>query len=368
MKVGFLPKVFLTVILAAVFTFSFSFSAMACPGDRFKNPFPDGLPDPPIVYQTKPVSELPESGMMCLTFDDGFSKEGIIRILDCLKKAQVKCTFFVIGSRCLKPYPDLWKRAAAEGHEIAYHTTTHTSLTSKSDEWIKNDILAWEKIAKEVLGEDYVIPKIARLPGGAGDRTKRILKCFNEMGYTVIRWSADTLSGLGGTKGNYRFPKKVAQYVLNHAKVGAIMLQHFNSYDDKSVSFYIQELKTKYKLGKVTEALEEAGYYGKERKADWEKWKKWKEREERRSRYPFCFYSCFPRAPYQGLFYFSMISLKRRTNSLRLNFSAVFAILCGLKVRLSNFRTAFISAFSDCSLIKRPFISGIIISFAPAEL
>ncbi|MDD5098754.1 MAG: polysaccharide deacetylase family protein [Candidatus Colwellbacteria bacterium] len=203
------------------------------------------------INQTAALRSIPESGMMCLTFDDGYGPTNIKRVLDSLREEGICCTFFVIG-KCLKSYPDLWKQAVADGHEIAYHSMRHYSMGRWSNKKILADIEAWNKVAKEVLGEDYVIPKIARLPGGSGHRNSRILKLFNGLGYTVIGWNADTLTGVKKP----RTAKKVASYVLRHAKVGTICLQHFNSVDSKSVSLYLKKLKEKgIPLGRISDAL-----------------------------------------------------------------------------------------------------------------
>lgn len=212
-----------------------------------------------VASQKQAVSSLPESGRMVLTFDDGYS--GIKRILDSLRKEKVICTFFVIGSR-LVANSDLWRQAVSDGHEIAYHTMDHSSLLSKSDEWIKEDILAWEKTARGVLGESYLIPKVARLPGGNGHKSERVLKVFNDLGYIVVGWSEDTLSGVKS-----REPEKIASFVLRKSKAGVIMLQHFDLEDSASVRLFLHSLKERANKkgfilgGRLSDALQEAGYW-----------------------------------------------------------------------------------------------------------
>ena len=52
------------------------------------------------------------------------SVEGTNRILDCLKRNQVKATFFCTANFALHA-PDIIKRIQAEGHEIASHGFYH---------------------------------------------------------------------------------------------------------------------------------------------------------------------------------------------------------------------------------------------------
>src|SRR5699024_7028919 len=59
-----------------------------------------------------------------LTFDDGPSKY-TNKLLDVLKKYNVKATFFVTDQGLTKGYDDVIKRAYDEGHTIGLHSSTH---------------------------------------------------------------------------------------------------------------------------------------------------------------------------------------------------------------------------------------------------
>jgi peptidoglycan-N-acetylmuramic acid deacetylase len=206
---------------------------------------PSGAPAP------AQVKSLPESGIVCLTFDDGYSEAAIFTILDCLRENGVRCTFFVIGA-CLKLYGGLWRQAVEDGHEIAYHTMRHRNLNRCSNAQIVRDINQWNETARSVLGTGYRIPKIARAPGGSANA--RVRRLFNCLKYTLIYWSSDTFTGV------YRRSKsgagtRTASYILRHTQAGSISLQHFNRYDAASVSRYIGELKARFRLGTVSEAL-----------------------------------------------------------------------------------------------------------------
>ncbi len=210
---------------------------------------PKGTPAP------SQIKRLPDSGMVCLTFDDGYSKTAIISILDCLRENKVRCTFFVIGA-CLKKYPDLWRQAVADGHEIAYHTMSHYSLNKKSNAKIVKDLNRWNETARNILGKDYSIPKIARAPGGrANARVRRLFYC---LGYKLIYWSSDTFTGVY-RRNHSNYGKRTADYIIKKATAGSISLQHFNKYDAASVPLYIAFLKEDFKLGTVSEALAAQG-------------------------------------------------------------------------------------------------------------
>ena len=80
---------------------------------------------------------------VALSFDDGPSKE-TEKILDILKKYNVKATFFICGKN-IKGREKIIKRIVKEGHEIGNHTYNHPSLLVRSkkysiDEIVKTDI------------------------------------------------------------------------------------------------------------------------------------------------------------------------------------------------------------------------------------
>lgn len=204
--------------------------------------------------KTESIKETGNS-TICLTFDDGFNEKSIEAILDCLKENEIISTFFVIGT-CLELYQELWQRAISEGHEVCYHTMYHQNLTKKTNKQILNDLEKWNNLAKEILGENYTIPKLARLPGGNGHHSQRILDLFDEQDYQLIYWSADTYTG--AIRGYEKVKtSRITKYVLRHTKEGTILLQHFNYYDSKALPEFIVELKEKFKITTVSKALEE---------------------------------------------------------------------------------------------------------------
>ena len=63
-----------------------------------------------------------------LTFDDGPSPATTPAVLDALRQACVKATFFLIG-RSAAANPALVRRELAEGHTLGHHSMTHPSVT-----------------------------------------------------------------------------------------------------------------------------------------------------------------------------------------------------------------------------------------------
>jgi peptidoglycan/xylan/chitin deacetylase (PgdA/CDA1 family) len=64
---------------------------------------------------------------VALTFDDGPDPVDTPKLLDLLLEKGVKATFFVVGKRAER-YPEIVRRAWAEGHLVGNHTWSHYSL------------------------------------------------------------------------------------------------------------------------------------------------------------------------------------------------------------------------------------------------
>jgi peptidoglycan/xylan/chitin deacetylase (PgdA/CDA1 family) len=85
---------------------------------------------------------------LVLTFDDGPHPVNTPRLLDILKKYNVKATFFAMGA-LIKKYPSIAKRIVKEGHILAGHDWIHTNSNSESEtlfsSGLKSTILSIKK-------------------------------------------------------------------------------------------------------------------------------------------------------------------------------------------------------------------------------
>src|ERR1700742_388624 len=82
-------------------------------------------------FQQKNIfhSGLRDTHTIALTFDDG-PNANTPAVLDALKAANVKATFFIVG-KMARAYPEVLARIAAEGHLLANHSGTHPLLGNK---------------------------------------------------------------------------------------------------------------------------------------------------------------------------------------------------------------------------------------------
>lgn len=123
-----------------------------------------------------------------LSFDDGPHPINTPKLLNLLKKENIKALFFIVGQNIESSSRlDIIKRAFDEGHIIGNHTYSHKNLKKLSDEEIKSEILRTE----ELLGNFLTQPKLLRPPFGAADM--RVNKIIHDLGYFSVLWNVDTL-------------------------------------------------------------------------------------------------------------------------------------------------------------------------------
>jgi peptidoglycan-N-acetylglucosamine deacetylase len=131
------------------------------------------------VFWDIPVDEK----LVALTFDDGPDPLYTPQILDTLAKYDAKATFFVIGQEAEK-FPEIIRRQAKEGHEIANHTYRHHFRDGYSPAILKRELEKNEKVIKGITGQS---PSLFRPIAGYYD--KEIVDTAIKSGYNVILWS-----------------------------------------------------------------------------------------------------------------------------------------------------------------------------------
>ena len=154
--------------------------------------------------------------VVTLTFDDGPDEVMTPKVLDVLKKYDVKATFFLIGANVDK-YPDIVRRVVAEGHIVANHTYSHSGLFPlSSGECVKQELLKCRESIKSVIGR---YPMLFRPPFGV---TNPIIgRAVKALGLRTIGWSVRSLDTVKGTS-----REDVCRKVAAKMHPGAIILLH----------------------------------------------------------------------------------------------------------------------------------------------
>jgi peptidoglycan-N-acetylglucosamine deacetylase len=125
---------------------------------------------------------------LVLTYDDGPNDPYTLHLLDVLAKHNAKATFFLIGKH-VRQKPDIVRRIAADGHEIANHTFSHPNLAFCSAARIREEISDGEAAIRDA-GVDLTLVngrKLFRPPFGG--RRPAVLSIARELGYEPIMWS-----------------------------------------------------------------------------------------------------------------------------------------------------------------------------------
>lgn len=222
----FSAALFLAVLAAALFTIFFDQAVLVRKG---------------TVYHVDGHEKL-----IALTFDDGPSDIWTPKILDELRKAGVKATFFMIGEHAEK-YPLVARRVAQDGHEIGNHTYDHGALLYYTKDELKETIKKAEAIIKKATGvtAKYFRPPKAWL-------SKREKKKIKEMGYEIILWSLNSKDWVNFDD------KYIIRYILSNIRSGDIILFH------DSGGFFAKEggnrWETVLAVPRLIEKLKERGY------------------------------------------------------------------------------------------------------------
>lgn len=181
-----------------------------------------------------------EQKVIALTFDDGPHPVCTRRLLDELKKREIKATFFVIGQQA-SMYPDIIERMNEEGHQIGNHTYTHIALEKNNREKYIQELKDTNILLSDLTGKEVLF---VRPPYGKWDKGfEKKLNMF------PILWSIDPLDWCCSDVG------RIVKKVVNTAKDEDIILLH--DVYDTSVEAAIQIIDILQEKGFVFVTVEE---------------------------------------------------------------------------------------------------------------
>lgn len=146
-----------------------------------------------------------------ITFDDGPHPDITPFVLDELKKADAKATFFCIGKNVEK-YPEIYKRILDEGHQVGNHTQNHKNGWSTDNAVYYRDILS----AGKVINSNLFRPPYGRITYAQGVGIEKLLPDTK-----IIMW--DVLSGDFDMELS---PEDCLKNVTTHTKEGSIIVFH----------------------------------------------------------------------------------------------------------------------------------------------
>jgi peptidoglycan/xylan/chitin deacetylase (PgdA/CDA1 family) len=152
------------------------------------------------------------SRKIALTFDDG-PGEATPAVLDLLRQAEIRATFFLCGQN-VERYPELARRIAEEGHEIGNHTYSHPRLLGRTPGKIAWEIELTQNIIAHRTGRT---PTLFRPPYGL--RWFGLFRVLKRNRLTSVMWSVNSL--------DWKRPHtEIVQRVIRETQPGAIILFH----------------------------------------------------------------------------------------------------------------------------------------------
>ena len=174
--------------------------------DRFLHDRP-----PPLAERTG------NPRLIALTFDDGPYPVETPLLLDVLAELHVPATFFLIGDDA-EHFPDLVRRIARAGHEIANHTQTHPPNFQALDAAQVTAELERGAQTLRRYANDPAIGTMMRPPHGRF--TEDTVRTAQRDGYSVILWDDDP--------GDWRpvSPQSISDHMEASASAPDIVLLH----------------------------------------------------------------------------------------------------------------------------------------------
>ncbi|MEB3340188.1 tetratricopeptide repeat protein [Okeania sp.] len=185
--------------------------------------------------------------VIALTYDDGPNPPYTNQILNILDFYQAQATFFALGKN-LKNHLKLGKLILAKGHELANHSYSHLDLSQESPELIKAEIAKTDEILQQ-LGVTHKI----RFRPPFGLSSFSLIDMILEMKKKMILWNIDSKDYVKENDW-----ETIANYVIENARPGAIILMHDNRTKTVKATEIILETLTVqgYKFKTVSEILE----------------------------------------------------------------------------------------------------------------
>lgn len=188
----------------------------------------------------------PNKKMVALTINVAWGNEYLPRILETLKKHNVKATFFLEG-RWVKENLRFAKMIVDAGQEVGNHSYTHPDMKTLSRTQIQEQLQKTNQIIEAATNQ-----KVRWFAPPSGSFRDEVVEVAAGLKMGTIMWTVDTIDWKRPE------PEVLLQRVLRKVHPGAIVLMHPTSPTAEALNTMILQLKKQgYKVGNITELLDE---------------------------------------------------------------------------------------------------------------
>lgn len=150
---------------------------------------------------------------VALTFDDGPDPRWTPQILEILAEHQAHATFFMLGAH-LERYPDLARKVASAGHDLAVHLFSHDTQVADDDRRFREELTR----SVELISAAGGTARFLRFPFAyLGRQHPRRIR--QELGLTTIHWTFSSMDSRFDARG-------IEQRIERKLMPGAIVLMH----------------------------------------------------------------------------------------------------------------------------------------------
>ena len=160
-------------------------------------------------------AEIADRSAVALTFDDGPHPEGTPRVLELLRAADARATFFLVGEQ-VERFPELAREIAASGHEVAVHCFRHVSLMRRLPAATRDDLDRTADAIREATGAE-----LRRYRPPYGILTLPALRHARARGWDTVLWRRAGRDWRADAT-----PESIAARLLGDVRGGEILLLH----------------------------------------------------------------------------------------------------------------------------------------------
>lgn len=181
---------------------------------------------------------------VALTFDDGPNPDATPRVLDALGAERCPAAFFLLGKH-VERWPELARRAAAEGHVIGNHGYHHRKLHFRGPAYVRVDLELGTDIIEQAAG---IRPSVFRAPHGF--RSPWVTPIARALGQRTVGWT------LGVWDSDRPGVDAIVERSVADCRPGTILLLHdADGYDPSG-----DRLQTAAAVPRIIRELRSRGY------------------------------------------------------------------------------------------------------------